>query len=117
MRAVERTIGVVRRERLLMSPTIANVPKLADERAFPLTEHLTEYAVPLVPHGLQEELHIACRCLLRHTPGATVVPLDLVDPARPVLSLAFALYEGLEARTKKCERSPDPFMIGTRHEG
>ena len=58
---VERAVGVVAGEGLLVRPAVALVAQLADEAALGGPERLAEDVVPGLPHELEQRRHVPCR--------------------------------------------------------
>src|SRR6185437_2270845 len=55
---VQRAVGVIASEGLLMRPAIAKIPQFAHEGALRLAQRLSEDHVPLIPHDREERRRI-----------------------------------------------------------
>ena len=117
MRCIERPVGVVAGEGLLMRPAVPMAAQLADEAAFRRPEDHAEHVVPCVPHQLEQRRGVP----FRYRPIGNLRVIDEppqrggVDPLRLDRALHFAVDEGTEPRLQQLERLADPFVIGCGH--
>ena len=114
---IQRPVGVVAGEGLLMRPTVPMAAQLADEAAFRRPEDHAEHVVPRVPHQLEQRRDVP----FRYRPIGDLRVIDEppqrggVDPLRLDRALHFAVDEGTEPRLQQLERLADPFVIGCGH--
>ena len=117
VRGVERAVGVVSGEGLLMGPVVSVVAQLADEVALGPPEDRTEHVVPRLPHQLEERRDVPLGRRLVADQWVVDEPPQRggVDPLRLDRRLNLAVDEGAEPRLEQIERLADPFVIGCRH--
>ena len=117
VRRVERAVGVVAGERLLVRPGVPVAAQLADEAALGRPEGRAEHAVPRLPHQLEERRHVP----FGHRPLADVRVVDegpqrrRAHPLRLDGAMHLALDERAEARLQQLERPAYPFVVGRGH--
>ena len=116
---VQRPIGVVAGEALLVGPPVAVAPQLADEAAFRRTQNPAKYVVPGLPHQLEQSGHVPRgRGLVgQHRVLGVVAELEGVEPARLQGGLDLAIDERAEARLEQVQGLADSFVIGDGHVG
>ena len=113
---VEGTVSVVARERLLVSPAVANITKLADECALRLAEHLPEDAVPGVPHELEQRRRIP----LGEGPigllaGVADKLVRFLESPLLVKVRELSIDEGGEPHLELLKGFADPFLVADGH--
>ena len=116
--AVERPIRVVRTERPLVRPTVADLPQFADQGALRVAERLAEHVVPLVPHGHQDGGGIPLRFLWRSEQLKLRIRQRLLGLRKPVRSfrgLEFSLNKRLKPRRQEFQHLADAFVICDGH--
>ena len=116
---VERAVGVVAGERLLMRPLVAHVAQFADQAALGVPERLAEDVVPLRPTSA------SASAAASHSAIAPCRPAEsrrrrsrrFASNASPLpyLRLELALDERREAGFQQLQRLADAFVVGDGH--
>ena len=110
---VERAIGVITREGVLMSPAVADLTQFAHVRALALAEHAPEHRLPLVPDHLQKKLSIGGRDLGPQRGG--IHAGNGLHPGLAVLCLALTGDKGREAMAQQPQRLAHPLVVRSCH--
>ena len=116
-RGVERPVGVVAGERLLVRPFVARLAQLTDDAALGEAQGAAEDDVPLVPHHAQQHGRIHLRRVLAFPPDQLVRPRGGHggDPVFAVLGFQLARHKRAQPIAQQFQRLADAFVVGDRH--
>ena len=116
LRRVQRALGVLVGERLLVREVVAGLAQLVDVRALHPPEREAEHLAPPLVHDREQALGVPGDAAVRAP--AQILAQAVVDrllPARPELRLELALDERHEPIAQQIERAADPVLVGNRH--
>ena len=114
---VERPIGVIAGEALLVGPLVAVTTQLTDQTPFRRPENPPKDVVPGLPHQLEQPGHVPLgRGLVRqHRILGVVAKLERVEISRLKSALDLPIDERTQPRLEQVQRLADPFVIRYRH--
>lgn len=113
LRAVEGTIRVVGRERLVVRPAVADVAQLADERPLRLAQLALEDLLPVEPDRVEQSQWIHQRIATARR--AVLAEIGDIRPLRPMDRMKLALDERLEPVAQQLDGPADSLLIRKCH--